>query len=119
MESLIQQNARMRAFMTRMINLVRDYNSAEGVDDEVPNLAAAAANAGRQCFQTVERSEQNTELVNFCEQSAESQQVEEISRHAGSQDEDREENDAMIARMDYRMVATHYGCVDTNEGVLK
>ncbi len=29
--------------MTRMINLVRDYDSAEGVDDESPNLAVEAS----------------------------------------------------------------------------
>ncbi|WP_433632716.1 hypothetical protein [Halomicrococcus sp. NG-SE-24] len=46
-----------------MINLVRDYDSAESVDDESPDLAAKVANAGRQRFETVERAEQNTELV--------------------------------------------------------
>ncbi|WP_433632643.1 hypothetical protein [Halomicrococcus sp. NG-SE-24] len=59
-----------------MINLVRDYDSTEGVDDETEDLVAEAANAGRQRFETVERSEQNTALVNFREQRAEYQQVE-------------------------------------------
>ena len=60
-----------------MINRVRDYDSAKGVDDESPNLAAEAANPGHQLFETVERSEQNTVLVNVREQRAESQQAEE------------------------------------------
>ncbi|RBI60071.1 hypothetical protein DMJ13_20615 [halophilic archaeon] len=41
--------------VSRMINLVWDYDSAEGVDDS-PDLAAEAANIGRQRFETVEQS---------------------------------------------------------------
>lgn len=76
-ESLIQRNARKRVSVSRMINPVRDYDSTEGVDDETENLVAEAANAGRQLVETIERSEQNTELVTVPEQRAESQQVEE------------------------------------------
>ncbi|WP_227356110.1 hypothetical protein [Haladaptatus salinisoli] len=70
-----EKNARMRASVSRLINPVRDYETEESVDDDSPNLAAEAANAGRQLFETVQRSEQNTELVNFREKRAESQQV--------------------------------------------
>jgi uncharacterized coiled-coil protein SlyX len=45
-------------------------------DDNSPNLVAEASNAGRQLFETIQRSEQNTELVNFREKRAKSQQVE-------------------------------------------
>jgi hypothetical protein len=70
------KNSRVRASVSRLINLVRDYETEESVDDGSPNLAAEAATAGRQLFETVQRSEQNTELVNFREKRAESQQVE-------------------------------------------
>lgn len=42
---------------------MRDHETEESVDDESPNLAAEAANAGRQLFETIQRSEQNTKLV--------------------------------------------------------
>ncbi|WP_433630967.1 hypothetical protein [Halomicrococcus sp. NG-SE-24] len=77
---------------------------------------AEAANAGRQLVDTVERSEQNTALVNFRKQRAESQQVEANYLdvlEAGQKI--AEENDAMIARLDYRTVAAHW-CAYTNDG---
>jgi chromosome segregation ATPase len=55
-----EKNSRVRASVSRIINLVRDYETEESVDDESPNLAAEASNAGRQLFETVQRSEQNT-----------------------------------------------------------
>ena len=116
-ESLTQRNARVRASVSRLINLVRDYDSTGGVDDESPNLVAEAANAGRQLVDTVERSEQNTELVNVREQRAESQQVE--AKYLDVLEAGQKiaaENDAMIARLDYRKVATHYGCAYKNDG---
>ncbi|WP_433630976.1 hypothetical protein [Halomicrococcus sp. NG-SE-24] len=78
---------------------------------------AEAANADRQRFDTVERSEQNTELVNFREQRAESQQVEaKYLDVLEAETKIAEENDAMIARLDYRTVAAHYGCAYKNDG---
>ncbi|MFH5801860.1 hypothetical protein [Haladaptatus sp. CMAA 1911] len=71
-----EKNSRVRASVSRIINPVRDYETGESVDDDSPNLAAEATNAGRQLFETIQRSEQNTELVNFREKRAESQQVE-------------------------------------------
>ncbi|ODR80069.1 hypothetical protein BG842_03160 [Haladaptatus sp. W1] len=54
---------------SRLINLVGDYETEESVDDDSPNLAAEATTAGRQLFETVQHSEQNTELVNFSRNS--------------------------------------------------
>ncbi|WP_150123228.1 hypothetical protein [Haladaptatus sp. R4] len=59
-----KKNARVRASVSRIINLVRNYETEEGVDDDSPNLAAEATNAGRQLFETVQCSEQNAGLVN-------------------------------------------------------
>ncbi|WP_435157505.1 hypothetical protein [Haladaptatus sp. DFWS20] len=103
--------------MSRLINLVRDYETEESVDDDSPNLAAEAANAGRQLFETVQRSEQNTELVNFREKRAESQQVEDkylnVLEHAKNV---AKTNDVMVAQLGYREVATHYGCAYKSDG---
>ena len=65
---------------------MRDYETEESVDDDSPTLAAEASNARRQLFETVQRPEQNTELVNFREKRAESQQVEDKKR---TQQDDR------------------------------
>ncbi|WP_254663340.1 hypothetical protein [Haladaptatus sp. W1] len=112
-----EKNARVRASVSRIINLVRDYETEEGVDDDSPNLAAEATNAGRQLFETIQRSEQNTELVNFREKRAESQQVEDkyldVLEHAKNV---AKTNDVMVARLGYREVATHYGCAYKNDG---
>lgn len=78
---------------------------------ESPTLVATAANAGRQLFETVERSEQNAERMNVREQRAESQQVEETPLDvldAGTKI--AEENDAMSARLDYQTVAPLQVC---------
>jgi DNA integrity scanning protein DisA with diadenylate cyclase activity len=112
-----EKNARVRASVSRLINLVRDYETEESVDDDSPNLVAEASNVGRQLFETVQRSEQNTELVNFREKRAESQQVEDkylnVLEHAKKV---AEANDVMVARLGYREVATHYGCAYKNDG---
>ncbi|WP_435159848.1 hypothetical protein [Haladaptatus sp. DFWS20] len=112
-----EKNARVRASVSRIINLVRDYETEESVDDGSPNLAAEATNAGRQLFETIQRSEQNTELMNFREKRAESQQVEDkyldVLEHAKNV---AKTNDAMVARLGYREVATHYGCAYKNDG---
>jgi hypothetical protein len=71
-----EKNSRVRESVSRLINLVRDYENEESVDDGLPILAAEASNAGRQVFETVQRWEQNTELVNSREKRAESQQIE-------------------------------------------
>ncbi|GAA0249584.1 hypothetical protein ACFFQF_31775 [Haladaptatus pallidirubidus] len=112
-----EKNARVRASVSRIINLVRDYETEESVDEDSPNLVAEASNAGRQLFETVQRSEQNTELVNFREKRAESQQVEDkyldVLEHAKNV---AKTNDVMVARLGYREVATHYGCAYKNDG---
>mgnify|MGYP006302297843 CR=1 FL=1 len=72
---------------------------------------------GTQRADAVERSEQNTELVNVRKQRAESQQVE--AKYLDVLEAGQkiaEENDAMIARLDYRTVATHYVCAYKNDG---
>ena len=48
-----EKNSRVRASVSRIINLVRDYETEESVDDDSPNLAAEATNAGRQLFETI------------------------------------------------------------------
>jgi hypothetical protein len=112
-----EKNARIRASVSRLINLVRDYETEECVDDDSPNLVAEASNAGRQLFETVQRAERNTELVNFREKRAESQQIEDkylnVLKHAKNVGE---ANDVMVARLDYQEVATHYGCAYKNDG---
>ncbi|WP_227380256.1 hypothetical protein [Haladaptatus halobius] len=112
-----EKNSQVRASVSRLINLVRDYKTEESVDDDSPNLVAEASNAGRQLFETVQRSEQNTELVNFREKRAESQQVEDkylnVLEHAKNV---AKTNDVMVARLGYREVATHYGCAYKNDG---
>ncbi|WP_433633690.1 hypothetical protein [Halomicrococcus sp. NG-SE-24] len=55
--------------------------------------------------------------MNVREQRAESQQVE--AKYLDVLEAGQkiaEENDAMIARLDYRKVATHYGCAYKNDG---
>ncbi|MFC6764645.1 hypothetical protein [Natrinema soli] len=114
---LEEKNARTRVSVTRIINLVLDYESADGVDDESDNLAVEASNVGRQLFETVQRSEQNTELMNFREKRAESQQVEDkylAVLQAGKNL--AAEHETMVARMGYRKVATRYGCAYKNDG---
>jgi chromosome segregation ATPase len=112
-----EKNARVRASVSRLINLVRDYETEESVDDDSTNLVAEASNAGKQLFETIQRSEQNTELVNFREKRAESQQVEDkylnVLEHAKNV---AQTNDVMVARLGYREVATHYGCAYKNDG---
>jgi vacuolar-type H+-ATPase subunit I/STV1 len=112
-----EKNTRVRASVSRLINLVRDYETEKSVDDDSPNLTAEAANAGRQLFETVQCSEQNTELINFREKRAESQQVEDkyldVLKHAKNV---AKTNDVMVARLGYRDVATHYGCAYKNDG---
>ena len=112
-----EKNSRVRASVSRIINLVRDYETEESVDDGSTNLVAEASNVGRQLFETIQRSEQNTELVNFREKRAESQQVEDkyldVLEHAKNV---AKTNDVMVARLGYREVATHYGCAYKNDG---
>ncbi|WP_435158414.1 hypothetical protein [Haladaptatus sp. DFWS20] len=105
----------MRASILR--DFVRDYETEESVDDDSPNPATEASNAGRQLFETVQRAEQNTELVNFREKRAESQHVEDkyldVLEHAKNV---AKTNDVMVARLGYREVATHYDCAYKNDG---
>ncbi|SIR96852.1 hypothetical protein SAMN05421858_4835 [Haladaptatus litoreus] len=65
----------------------------------------------------MQRSEQNTELVNFREKRAESQQVEDkyldVLEHAKNV---AKTNGVMVARLGYREVATHYSCAYKNDG---
>ncbi|MFH5800495.1 hypothetical protein [Haladaptatus sp. CMAA 1911] len=41
-----EKNSRVRASVSRLINLVRDYETEESVDDDSPNLAAEASLSG-------------------------------------------------------------------------
>jgi hypothetical protein len=51
-----ENNSRMRASVSQLVNFVRDYETEESVDDESPNLVAEASNAGHSLFETVQRS---------------------------------------------------------------
>jgi DNA integrity scanning protein DisA with diadenylate cyclase activity len=100
-----------------MIDFDQEKEIEESVDDDSPNLVAEASNAGRQLFETIQHSEQNTELINFREKRAESQQVEDkylnVLEHAKKV---AETNDVMVARLGYREIATHYSCAYKNDG---
>ena len=51
--------------MSRLVNRVRDYETEGSVDDESPNFAAEATNAGRQLFETVQRTEPRRDRVDL------------------------------------------------------
>lgn len=54
-------NARVRALVSRIIDLIRDYKTKQSIDDDASNLAVEATTVGLQFFETIQSSKQNTD----------------------------------------------------------
>jgi len=112
-----ERNQRTRASVSRLINGVRDLPDAEGIDAESTTMVAEAANSADELHDTIERARENSGLLNFREKRPESASVnEKYLRVLGRAEEKADEIENNIVHLDYREVATHYGCAYKNDG---
>ncbi|GKZ14892.1 hypothetical protein HAL_27730 [Haladaptatus sp. T7] len=114
-----EQNQRVRASVSRIINDVREYSSEDGssVDATSPNLVAEAANVGGELYDCIERSKENAGLLNFKTKRPESATVQEKYLNVlGRAEEKAQESGEDVVYLNYREVATHYGCAYNTDG---
>ncbi len=114
-----EQNQRVRASVSRIINDVREYSLEDGssVDASSPNLVAEAANVGGELYDCIERSRENAGLLNFKTKRPESATVQEKYLNVlGRAEEKVREAGGEVVYLNYREVATHYGCAYNTDG---
>ncbi|WP_266081645.1 hypothetical protein [Haladaptatus caseinilyticus] len=114
-----EQNQRIRASVSRIINDVRDYTSDDGssVDATSPNIVAEAATVGKELHDTIERSTDNASLLDFTTKRPANTSIHEKYLHVlGRAEEKARETNTQIVYLNYREVATHYGCAYMTDG---
>ena len=117
LEDREKENKRTRASVSRIINGLRDLPEGERLDAESPNLVAEAANTADELYDTMERARQNAGLLDFKEQTPENASVtQKYLRVLGRAEEKAEEFGQNRAYLNYREVASHYGCAYKNDG---
>ncbi|WP_435156767.1 hypothetical protein [Haladaptatus sp. DFWS20] len=114
-----ERNQRTRASLSRIINDVREYTSEDGssVDANSPNIVAEAATVGQELHDTIQRSTENGSLLDFTTKRPANSSIHEKYLHVlGRAEEKARETGTQIVFMNYREVATHYGCAYTTDG---
>ncbi|WP_458208534.1 hypothetical protein [Haladaptatus sp. NG-SE-30] len=115
----IERNQRIRASVSRIINDVREYTSEDdsSVDATSPNIVAEAANVGQELHDTIDRAHQNASLLDFTTQRPEKDSIHEKYLNVlGRAEEKTRESGSPVVYLNYREVATHYGCAYTTDG---
>jgi chromosome segregation ATPase len=118
LEAEHERNHRVRASVSKLINTVREYNDPEeATDADDPTMVAEAANAADELFDTIERARQNAGLLDFREKRPETAAVtEKYLKVLGRAEEKADEIEDNIVYLNYREVATHYGCAYKTDG---
>lgn len=113
-----ERNQRTRASVAKLINTVREYDDpAESTDADDPSMVAEAANAADELYDTIERARQNSGLLDFREKRPETASItEKYLQVLGRAEEKAEEMENNVVYLDYREVATHYGCAYKTDG---
>ena len=118
LEAEHERNQRIRASVSKLINTVREYEDPEEMTDEDdPSIVAEAANAADELYDTMERSRQNAGLLDFREKRPETAAItEKYLNVLGRAEEKADEIEDNVVYLNYREVATHYGCAYKTDG---
>lgn len=118
LEAEHKRNQRARASVSKLINTVREYEDPEEMTDEDdPSMVAEAANAANELYDTIERARQNAGLLDFREKRPETAAVtEKYLNVLGRAEEKADEIEDNVVYLNYREVATHYGCAYKTDG---
>lgn len=118
LEAECERNQRVRASVSKLINTVREYDDPEKMTDEDdPSMVAEAANAANELYDTVERARQNAGLLDFREKRPETASISEKYLNVlGRAEEKAAEVEDNVVFLNYREVATHYGCAYKTDG---
>lgn len=113
-----ERNQRVRASVAKLINTVREYEDPEEMTDEDdPAMVAEAANAADELYDTVERARQNAGLLDFREKRPETASItEKYLKVLGRAEEKADEQESNTVYLNYREVATQYGCAYKTDG---
>ena len=114
-----QQNQRIRASVSRIINDIREYTSEDGssVDATSPNIVAEAATVGKELHDTIQRTAENASLLDFTTKRPANAGIHEKYLHVlGRAEEKARETGSQTIYLNYREVATHYGCAYKTDG---
>lgn len=113
-----ERNQRVRASVAKLINTIREYEDPEEMTDEDdPTMVAEAANAAGELYDTMERARQNAGLLDFREKRPETVSVtEKYLKVLGRAEEKADEEESNTVYLNYREVATHYGCAYKTDG---
>ena len=118
LEAEHERNQRARASVAKLINTVREYDDPEEMTDEDdPTMVAEAANAANEIYDTMERARQNAGLLDFREKRPETASItEKYLNVLGRAEEKADEQENNVVYLNYREVATHYGCAYKTDG---
>ena len=118
LEAERERNQRTRASVAKLINTVREYEDPEEMTDgDDPSMVAEAANAADELYDTMERAQQNAGLLDFREKRPETASItEKYLKVLGRAEEKADEEESNTVYLNYREVATHYGCAYKTDG---
>ncbi|ODR79842.1 hypothetical protein BG842_03315 [Haladaptatus sp. W1] len=114
-----QQNHRIRASVSRIINDVREYTSEDGssVDATSPTIVAEAATVGKELHDIIQRTTENASLLDFSTKRPANASIhEKYLSVLGRAEEKARETGSQTVFLNYREVATHYGCAYKTDG---
>ncbi|GAA0240755.1 hypothetical protein ACFFQF_30875 [Haladaptatus pallidirubidus] len=114
-----EQNQRIRASVSRIINDVREYTCEDGssVDATSPSIVAEAATVGETLHDTIQRSTENASLLDFTTKRPQNTGIhEKYLNILGRAEEKAREINSRTVYLNYREVATHYGCAYLTDG---
>jgi chromosome segregation ATPase len=113
-----QRNHRVRASVAKLINTIREYEDPEeATDANDPAMVVEAANAADELYDTVERARQNAGLLDFREKRPETASItEKYLKVLGRAEEKADEEECNTVYLNYREVATRYGCAYKTDG---
>ncbi|SIR76352.1 hypothetical protein SAMN05421858_3700 [Haladaptatus litoreus] len=119
LETEREQNYRIRASVSRIINDVREYTSEDGssVDATSPNIVAEAATVGETLHDTIQRATDNASLLDFSTKRPTNSSIhEKYLTVLGRAEEKARETNSRTVYLNYREVATQYGCAYLTDG---
>ncbi|WP_458190564.1 hypothetical protein [Haladaptatus sp. NG-WS-4] len=98
---------------------MREDTSEDGssVDATSPNIVAEAATVGEELHDTIQRTKENASLLDFTTKRPTNASIHEKYLHVlGRAEEKAREINTDVIYLNYREVATHYGCAYTTDG---
>jgi dsDNA-specific endonuclease/ATPase MutS2 len=112
------RNERVRASVSRIINTLREYEDDETIGPDDPQMVPEAANVGERLFDTIQRTEENEELIDFSQTARDGGTRSVTDKYLDVLEfakDHAETEDVAVVRLTYKQVAREYGCaVNTN-----